>query len=61
MAQALNFDGITYCPATYAENLFTITDRNAGYDGLKLGEAKFVFRVCHFVNYLAYFFALRLA
>ena len=22
-----NFDGITYCPATYAENLFTITDR----------------------------------
>ena len=28
-----NFDGITYCPATYAENLFTITDRNAGYVG----------------------------
>jgi hypothetical protein len=36
------FDGITYCPATYAENLFTITDRNAGYAGRKLGETKLV-------------------
>jgi hypothetical protein len=24
-------------------NPFAITDRNAGYDGLKLGEANFVF------------------
>jgi hypothetical protein len=33
----------------------TITDRNAGYAGLKLGEAKFV--GCHFANYLAQLFA----
>jgi hypothetical protein len=30
MAQALTFDGITCRPATYAEHLFAITDRNAG-------------------------------
>ncbi len=49
MAQALTFDGITYGPTTYAETLFAITARNAGYAGRKLGEAKFVL----FANYLA--------
>jgi hypothetical protein len=31
----LTFDEITCRTATYAENLFAITDQNAGYDGLK--------------------------
>jgi hypothetical protein len=38
-----------------------MTDRNVGYEGLKLGEAKFVEPVCQFANYLAYFFARYLA
>ena len=30
MAQALSCDGITYCSATYAENLFAITGLRRG-------------------------------
>jgi hypothetical protein len=37
------FDGITLFAAGYAEIRMTITDRNAGYAGLKLGETNFVF------------------
>ena len=37
----------------------SINARNAGYDGLKLGEANF--SMCHFANYLAELFARYLA
>ena len=39
---AFIFDVIICCPATYAEQQKTITNRNAGYAGLKLGEPNFI-------------------
>jgi hypothetical protein len=36
-AQPLHSNGIYCGPAIYAESVMAITDRNAGYDGLKLG------------------------
>jgi hypothetical protein len=42
MASRFYFDVMICCQATYAENLKTITDRNAGYAGLKLGQTNFV-------------------
>ena len=42
MVHAFIFDVITCCKATYAARRKTITNRNAGYAGLKLAEANFV-------------------
>ena len=39
---AFIFDVIICCPATYAEQQKTITNRNVGYAGRKLGWAKVV-------------------
>jgi hypothetical protein len=38
-----DYVGISLFPGFYAEMRTTIIDRNAGYAGLKLGEANFVF------------------
>jgi hypothetical protein len=40
--QSLGYAIITLLSASYEEVRTTITDRNAGYDGLKLEEGKFL-------------------
>jgi hypothetical protein len=40
MVHAFIFDVIICCPATYAERQKTVTNRNAGYVSLRLGELK---------------------
>lgn len=50
-AQALDYVGITLLSVSYAEIRMTITDRNAGYDGLK-GELanSFLVSLCELIG-----------